>query len=61
MRVGLSQSAESATNFAESDGKPTEQEPRRRAPIALRLYDLGCLAWSKVSSADLHVVETAFA
>jgi hypothetical protein len=40
--------------------KPTTLSPRTRALSALRLSGLGCFAWSKVSSADLHVVENTF-
>jgi hypothetical protein len=42
------------------DWKPTTLTPRKRALSALSLSDLGRFAWSKVSSADLHVVERAF-
>ena len=41
-------------------GKPTVERPRKRAPSALHLSVLDCLAWSMMSSADLHVVENTF-
>jgi hypothetical protein len=41
-------------------GKPTAQRQGKRALSALRLPVLGCFARSKVSSADLHVVENTF-
>jgi hypothetical protein len=40
-------------------GKTTTQKARLRGHSALCLSDLGCFAWSKVSSADLHVVESS--
>ena len=41
-------------------GNPTAKRPRICAPFALCLSDLDSFAWSKVSSADLHVVENTF-
>ena len=37
--------------------EPYSTEGGERALFALRLSVFGCFAWSKVSSADLHVVE----
>jgi hypothetical protein len=39
---------------------PTAKRTRSCALSALRLSVLGCFAWSRVSSADLHVVENTF-
>jgi hypothetical protein len=41
-------------------GNPTATRLPRRALHALCLSDYGGFAWSKMSSADLHVVESAF-